>query len=152
MTQKEFCLRIDMPLPSLRDYELGKTIPGGEALLAFTRTGINAHWLLTGEGAMFFKESEPENPEDYPVEYQKHMGGLPPLHSQPKQSPVDDSPIDYELLQSLIEMLERILSERRLSLEPARKAAAIQIMYEYCMLDESAATPATVEKFLKLVA
>lgn len=76
---------------------------------------------------------------------------LAELYRVPK-APEPSSPVNYELLQSLIEMLERILKERRLVLEPARKAAAIQIMYEYCMLDEKAASPATVEKFLKLVA
>lgn len=55
MTQKAFCAAIGMPLPSLRDYELGKTIPGGEAMEAFVRAGINVNWLLTGEGEMYAK-------------------------------------------------------------------------------------------------
>lgn len=52
MTQKELCEAINMPLPSLRNYELSKQIPGGEAINGLIRAGINANWLLTGEGPM----------------------------------------------------------------------------------------------------
>lgn len=52
LTQKELCALIEMPLPSLRDYELGKRIPGGDAIGGLVRAGINSNWLLTGEGPM----------------------------------------------------------------------------------------------------
>lgn len=67
-------------------------------------------------------------------------------------APVPSSPIDYELLRSLVEGLETALTQRRLTLPPARKAAVIQLMYEYCTLEEQADAPATVARFLKLVA
>lgn len=47
---------IEKPLPSLRDYELGKSIPGGEAIGGLVRAGINANWLLTGEGPMLLAD------------------------------------------------------------------------------------------------
>jgi phage repressor protein C with HTH and peptisase S24 domain len=53
MTQKEFAEVCGIPLPSLRDYELGNRVPGGNAIASIVRTGINANWLLTGEGVMF---------------------------------------------------------------------------------------------------
>jgi phage repressor protein C with HTH and peptisase S24 domain len=56
LTQKEFCQATGMKLPSLRDYELGNRIPGGEAIVDFARARINSHWLLTGEGDMFLGE------------------------------------------------------------------------------------------------
>ena len=56
LTQKELCALIEKPLPSLRDYELGKSIPGGEAVAGLIRAGINANWLLTGEGPMLLAE------------------------------------------------------------------------------------------------
>jgi len=52
LTQKELCALVGKPLPSLRDYELGKSIPGGDAIAGFIHAGINANWLLTGEGPM----------------------------------------------------------------------------------------------------
>lgn len=33
-------------------YEAGRSVPGGEAIEGFVRLGINANWLLTGEGPM----------------------------------------------------------------------------------------------------
>jgi transcriptional regulator with XRE-family HTH domain len=33
-------------------YEMGRSVPGGEAIAGFVRLGINANWLLTGEGPM----------------------------------------------------------------------------------------------------
>lgn len=59
VTQKEFCASIGMPLPSLRDYELGKRIPGGDAVALLVRAGINANWLLTGEGPMLLADLVP---------------------------------------------------------------------------------------------
>lgn len=56
LTQKELCALIEKPLPSLRDYELGKSIPGGEAVAGLIRAGINANWLLTGEGPMLLSD------------------------------------------------------------------------------------------------
>lgn len=50
-SQREFAADIDMPLPSYRDYEGGKRVPGGDALRRLARAGIDTHWLLTGEPA-----------------------------------------------------------------------------------------------------
>lgn len=58
LTQKDLCALIDKPLPSLRDYELGKSIPGGDAIASLARAGINANWLLTGEGEMLWRPGE----------------------------------------------------------------------------------------------
>ncbi|OGT19265.1 MAG: hypothetical protein A2342_02470 [Gallionellales bacterium RIFOXYB12_FULL_54_9] len=57
LTQKELCEQAKMKLPSVRDYELGNSIPGGEAVAALMRVGISANWLLTGEGEMLLSAS-----------------------------------------------------------------------------------------------
>lgn len=59
MTQKEWCEASGMKLPSLRDYELCKRIPGGEALSLYARAGINLNWLLTGEGPIRLRDLPP---------------------------------------------------------------------------------------------
>lgn len=42
---------------SVQNYVADKQSPGAEALTKISReTGINIHWLLTGEGEMFLKE------------------------------------------------------------------------------------------------
>lgn len=56
LTQKGLCDVAGMRLPSLRDYELGNRIPGGEAVACLSRAGINANWLLTGEGPMLLAD------------------------------------------------------------------------------------------------
>ena len=45
-----------MPLPSLKNYEASQRIPGGEAIAALMHAGINANWLLTGEGPMLMAD------------------------------------------------------------------------------------------------
>ena len=59
LTQKEFCAVIGKPVPSLQDYEAGKSMPGGEAVAALIGAGINANWLLTGEGPMLLADLVP---------------------------------------------------------------------------------------------
>ncbi len=58
LTQKELCEKAGMKLPSVRDYELGNRIPGGEAVADLVSIGINANWLLTGEGAMLLSDAK----------------------------------------------------------------------------------------------
>lgn len=52
LTQKELCLRVGLPLPSLKDYEACNRLPGAEALCAYASAGIRVDWLLTGDGPM----------------------------------------------------------------------------------------------------
>lgn len=58
LTQKELCSLTGIPLPSLRGYELSHRTPGGDAIEALSRAGINANWLLTGEGPIFVQERD----------------------------------------------------------------------------------------------
>ena len=55
-TQKSFCEEFGMPVASLKNYEGAKQIPGGEAIAVFCCAGINANWLLIGEGPMLLSE------------------------------------------------------------------------------------------------
>lgn len=41
-------------------YEMGRSVPGGDAIAGFIHTGINANWLLTGEGPMLLKDLQPK--------------------------------------------------------------------------------------------
>lgn len=56
LTQAEAALKFEMPIGSLRKYESGPSIPGGEAIAGIVKAGINANWLLTGEGPMLMAE------------------------------------------------------------------------------------------------
>lgn len=57
LTQAEFARRLGVHIGVLKKYEQGLNIPGGEALAAIAKTGVNMNWLLTGEGDMLVKAS-----------------------------------------------------------------------------------------------
>ena len=127
VTQKELCVQVEMPLPSLRDYELGNRIPGGDAIASLVRAGINANWLLTGEGPMLLADLAAPAPGQAA------------------------SPLDSETLTYVIEEVEKILAARRLTLPAPRKAALIQLIYDYCA-ELGKREPGMVERFLKFAA
>jgi len=52
LTQAQFAERIGVHIGVLKKYEQGLNIPGGDALSAIAKTGVNMNWLLTGEGEM----------------------------------------------------------------------------------------------------
>jgi len=63
LSQKELSERSGLPLPSLKDYETGKRMPGGEAIASLCQAGISANWLLTGKGEMLRSSEQPPAPE-----------------------------------------------------------------------------------------
>jgi hypothetical protein len=44
---------LEIPFRTLHDYETGCTIPADSILRFITLTGVDPHWLLTGDGAWF---------------------------------------------------------------------------------------------------
>lgn len=105
LTQKALCETIGMPLPSLRDYELGNRIPGGEALAMLAQAGIDLNWLITGvrymtnEAGELFFEYQPVKPlpdglsltelEDRKAEYakqEKQIKAMLDFHNRARSS------------------------------------------------------------------
>lgn len=56
LTQKQLSIDAKIPLPTLKDWEGGKRIPGGEGLAALIRIGINVNWLLEHSLPILIKE------------------------------------------------------------------------------------------------
>ena len=52
LTQKEFAEATGVHLSAIRKYENRNSVPSSESLLAIAGTGVDLHWLLTGEGDM----------------------------------------------------------------------------------------------------
>lgn len=220
MSQEDAALLFGVSYGVYQKYESDRTIPGGDAVKGFIEAGINANWLMTGEGPMLLEDAKQLPPElqagiDFALSFagdeeakrrlqarQEEQSAksrqieadlqaieieeglqLPQLtrmnfwslmamdqaytpvirlavkelaefirQIEAKSAPIPTSPVNYKLLQDLIESLETALDERNLELTPARKAAVIQLMYEYCKLEDDVSAPATVERFLKLVA
>lgn len=57
LTQDELARVAGSPSKSgLQSNEYGRTMPGGQMIGALVHAGINANWLLTGEGPMLLKD------------------------------------------------------------------------------------------------
>ena len=52
MTQEQFAQATGVHLSAIRKYENRHSVPSGESLLAIASTGVDLHWLLTGDGDM----------------------------------------------------------------------------------------------------
>ena len=65
MTQDTYSSLVGVSIGVYKKYEAGYNVPGGEALAAFSTTGVNINWLLTGEGDM--SEPEPDEPPTLPA-------------------------------------------------------------------------------------
>ena len=53
LSQKEIAEQSGVSARGYQGYEDGRSVPGGDAIAGLIRLGINANWLLTGEGEMF---------------------------------------------------------------------------------------------------
>ncbi len=56
LSQKEVAAQSGVSPRGYQGYEDGRSIPGGEAIAGLVRLGINANWLLTGEGPMLLAD------------------------------------------------------------------------------------------------
>lgn len=111
LTQKGLCEATGMPLPSLKNYE-AQTIPGGEALLALIHAGINANWLLTGEGPMLLAELQAPS---------THAPGM-----------------DRDRLRRAVKAMEKGLSAGGITMPPGKKAGLLLAVYD--LLEEPGVT------------
>lgn len=100
-------------------------------------TGIPKEWWLYGD------EPPPATAyKNYPVSNAQKLTIKSYNHSQ-------SSLIDTEILAYVIETIELTLDKRKQTLDAVRKAALIQLLYDYC-IETGKRDAATVERFLKL--
>lgn len=106
-------------------YEMDLSAPGAGAMECFVRAGINANWLLTGEGVMFLSDLIPM--------WESTPGGL-----------------DLPRLQLALEAVEEGLAAARRSMPPAKKAELALAVYD--LLEEPTNTKERILKLVKLAA
>lgn len=63
LKQTEFADMTHAHVGMIRKYEGNVSVPGGEILVEFAKTGLDVHWLLTGEGDMC-REKAPSDPDE----------------------------------------------------------------------------------------
>lgn len=124
-SQQDFAAGIGMPLPSYRDYEGGKRVPGGEALRRFARAGIDTHWLLTGEDAAAGDDAEVREARG---EYGHTLAAT--------------------RLRDVIAAVETALEETGRRLPPSKKADLIVALYELYTESGKPPDPDVVKRLL----
>ncbi|MBN8516605.1 MAG: helix-turn-helix domain-containing protein [Candidatus Accumulibacter sp.] len=112
LTQKDLCEATGMPLPSLKNYEASQRIPGGDAIAALMHAGINANWLLTGEGPMLLAELQAPS---------THAPGM-----------------DRDRLRRAVKAMEKGLSAGGITMPPGKKAGLLLAVYD--LLEEPGVT------------
>lgn len=55
-TQSGVAAAVPCGFRSWQDYEAGKRVPGAQVVAGLVRLGVNANWLLAGEGPMLLRE------------------------------------------------------------------------------------------------
>lgn len=103
-SQKDMAEAAGSRLRSWQDYEAGRKVPGGQVIAGLAQMGIDAHWLMTGEGTVFFH-------------------GVRRARSGTADGP------DEELLRALLHLIEEVADASRATLPPARKAELILALY-----------------------
>ena len=81
--QADASSKFGIPVSTYRKYETGPSEPGSDAIAGISRAGINANWLLTGEGAMLLSDDQarPALPA-VQSEYSRasdHVAFMPPI-------------------------------------------------------------------------
>ena len=110
LTQAEAATQLGMPLRTFQNYEMDARAPGADAIEGFVRGGINANWLLTGEGPMLLSDLQPGA-----------------VASEPE--------LDIEVLTGAIQGLERFLQhdlppEHLAHVTPEDKARTVAALYK----------------------
>jgi transcriptional regulator with XRE-family HTH domain len=59
LKQDELSAQSGVSYSAYQKYEIGRSAPGADAIEGFVRAGINANWLLTGEGPMLVADITP---------------------------------------------------------------------------------------------
>jgi len=136
-SQRAFAEAMDMPLPSYRDYEGGKRMPGGEALRRLAGVGIDTHWLLTGED-LAAPTAGPAMAHDTRGTYRTHG---------PDGSA--NGPPDTRRLTEVLAAVETALEEMDRRLPPARKAELAAALYGLYEETGKAPTRRTLERLIR---
>lgn len=120
--QSEAAARLGMSESTYQNYEREVRAPRMEAMEAFVRSGLNANWLLTGEGPMLLADL------------------VQPAAGQ----------LDQVRLRLALETVEEGLIAAKRTMTPPKKAELVIAVYE--LLEEPAVTKERVLKLVKFAA
>jgi transcriptional regulator with XRE-family HTH domain len=122
-SQKRTALLLDVGITTLQRWENNVTSPTVDSLNHIAKTlGVNACWLLTGEGVARGESPSPAGRE-----------------------------VDTDFLTQIIEGVEAYLDEQNAELPADKKAGLITLLYDH-FHDDGKINPKTFKRYLKLVA
>lgn len=124
LKQDEMAAQSGVSYSVFQKYEMGRSVPGGEAIAGFVRLGINANWLLTGDGPMLLADLGP--------------------------TPVLPGVLDLTRFRLAIETTEEGLAAADRVMAPDKKVDLILAIYD--LFGEPANTKERVLKLVKLAA
>lgn len=122
LTQAQMAAQSGVSVRSYQGYEDGRSLPCAEAIQGFVVLGINANWLLTGEGPMLLKD----------------VAAIPP------------GALDPSRLRLALEAVEEGLAASGRVMVPGTKAELVLAVYD--LLTEPANTKERILKLVKLAA
>lgn len=117
LTQVQMAEQSGVSARGYQGYEDGRSVPGGEALSGMVRAGVNANWLLTGDGEMLLQGASggPHQGSGSQVQY---------LVSEPPPAPQAPPVVDSAFLRLCLGACVMVHGEGF-----ARETAALQVEY-----------------------
>lgn len=137
MSQVMFCEQFGHSHRTYQKNEAGKSEPGITLAKTFIDAGVNANWLLSGEGPMLLRDLTS------PV----RLVASDQVGAYQVQPPPG---LDLERLQHAIATVEEALEQTRRTMDPARKAELVLAVYD--LFQEPANTHDRVLKLVTLAA
>lgn len=122
LTQKVFCEQYGYKLRTLQKNEAGSNEAGICLAGAFIRAGINANWLLTGQGSMLLRDATPAERPTL----------LYPMPANRAILVQEGRPVTFDpaLLSAVVQALEAALEAKGAALSPDRKAEVVTLLYQ----------------------
>lgn len=128
LQQDEAATHLGLSSSTYQNYERGTRRPDTDGWEKFVRAGINANWLLTGEGPMLLAD----------------------LTALPAQSQSMSFAFDQDRLEKSLEAVEAGLAAAGSTMAPSKKAAVVLAVYD--LMQEPSVTSERVLKLIKLAA
>ncbi|PWG62818.1 hypothetical protein DEM34_10650 [Spiribacter halobius] len=141
-TQSGIARECGSKLRSWQDYEAGVRTPGAQVIAGLARLGINANWLLTGEG-------EPTLGPIPQSQTQSQGSGSGTHHTETAQG---ISTQDLALLENVILEIRRQLERRGTELPPEIEARIARMAFELCAIRRQQPVESTVANVIELAA
>ena len=132
ITQNDMAARLGMSVRGYQDNEQGKRTAKTKVIAEFQKLGIDANWLLTGEGPMRLGEQRSADPAI-------------------KDEVEIKTTVDEKLLTACLKVLEEVCQERKIRYEPEQKAEIIALLYELQAFEDAEHRQPEKAKVLKLV-